>query len=32
MLIAMYFHRYPTRAEARQATCCCARLRPSLAT
>jgi hypothetical protein len=31
MLIAMYFHRYPTRAEARQPTCCCARLRPSLA-
>ena len=32
MLIAMYFHRYPTRREARKATCCCARLRPSLAT
>jgi hypothetical protein len=31
MLIAMYFHRYPTRAEARQAACNCARLSPSLA-
>lgn len=31
MLVAMYWHRYPTRHEASLATCCCARLRPRLA-
>jgi hypothetical protein len=31
MLVAMYWHRYPTRREARLVTCCCARLRPRLA-